>query len=102
MLFQIHSPMNTNDLRRAIDEIRLLLSEQDATVISDVHLAMTVWCGDRQLEFTNDEDQHMPVRVDPYPDGKLWDCSGDGKFRLVTPAPPKRTTTYHPVGRVEM
>ena len=101
MLFQLHSPMNTNDLRRAIDEIRMLLLNQDVSLVSEVYMGMTVWCGDRQLEFKNEAGQYEPIKVEPYPDGNLWDCSGDGQFHLITPAPPKRTTTHHPEARAK-
>ena len=101
MLFQLHSPMNTNDIKRAIDEIRLLLIEQEVTLVSDAHLAMTVWCGNRQLDCVNIEGQFVPVRVDPYPEGGLWMCHAEGKFRLAPPVEPKRTTTFYPEGRVE-
>lgn len=99
MLFQLHSPLNTNDLKRAFDEIRSLLSEQEVTLVSEVHVQMTVWCDGQQLQMLNEEGQHRPVFVEPYPVGNLWETSAEGKFRLVDPNPPRRTVTHFPIGR---
>ena len=90
MIIQMHSPLHTTDLKRALDQLLLLLVEQDVSVVSDVYVNMTMWSGDKQVEFVDKGGQPVPLRVEPYPDRRYWMTTGPGEFHSEIPKAPIR------------
>ncbi|MEN3972878.1 hypothetical protein WJS89_09385 [Sphingomicrobium sp. XHP0235] len=88
MHFRIHGPLDSTDLKRALDQILLLTIEQDITIVDDVHIHLDAWSGNKRVKLL-DDGTNVSVSVVSIGESQQWMTCGNGKFDRELPQAPK-------------